>query len=123
LLFASCSSSLPSPTGGKVINNNEEVFSTQITQCGVKNYVPSLATTRQLLTGFDSVKIESTNKEEISNKQRLITKASAELDLVPISIITITSRKDDCVLDSIYWTKNKSLNLLDEAKNLFLKSQ
>jgi hypothetical protein len=114
-----CSSSVPKPTGGKLVSSSHDIYSTVIKQCGVKEYVPSLATTRQLLTGFDAVKIETMTPEVINGEDYLVTKASAILDLVPISIITITGRKDDCVIDSIYWSKNLSLNLAEEAKKLF----
>ena len=122
LLSTGCGSSLPAPKGGKVVSNDNEIFSTNITQCKVKSFIPSLATTRQLLIGFDKIVLKTVGSEKIADEDRFVSIATAVLDTTPISIVTITSRKKDCVTDSVYWTKNIDTDLVSTAKALFIKS-
>ncbi len=104
------------PNITKIILNGHEIFATKLSQCKVKDYIPTRATTRQLLSGFDDLVILS---EEYSDNIFLVF-SSASIDKRPIEILTYSFKKQDCVNDYIFWIskKNQSSTVSSELKEL-----
>ena len=107
-LITACSSSKPAPSGGsvsKIDRDGKTIFQTTVKQCEVKSYTPSIATSRELLVGFDSLQISEQGLVTIGQKELFQTKATAILDAIPIEVVTLTQRDHDCVKDFIFWRK------------------
>ncbi len=107
------------PQVTKLTIRGQTVFATTIVECDVRDYVPTRATSRQLLSGFENLIIQSegyVNKNTDTNKTLYLIYGTAEIDKRPIDIMAASSRAKECVTDSVFWrdTSNKNQTSLNE---------
>ncbi len=79
------------------------LFATAFEACGVKNFVPSKAMTRQLLVGFSNMTVNGQETIATPKGTVLQTDTSATVDDEPITLITFTKRGEECVRDFAFW--------------------
>lgn len=75
-----------------------------VEECGISEKVSSKGTTRELLIGFDNIKIESHQEHTLAGHQVLESRASAQVDQLPVNLITFALRHDECVRDYVFWS-------------------
>ena len=110
-LMSKSNSSDPQVT--KLTIRGQTVFATTIIECDVRDYVPTRATSRQLLSGFENLVIQSegyVNQSADSNKTLYLIYGTAEIDKRPIDIMAASSRAKECVTDSVFWRDASSKN-------------
>lgn len=72
--------------------------------CHLPDRLTSKATTRQLLTGFEQLRITGQKDINVSGTALLETDAVAALDQLPLAIKIYSHREADCVTDLVLWS-------------------
>ena len=80
------------------------LFMTAIEDCNIKRSIPSTATTRSLLAGFQDIKIQKQFEHSAGKGTALVTLATAKLEEKNLEISSLTTSTGNCVRDAVVWT-------------------
>jgi len=106
----SCELTNPKASGKKeplVYKCNGDLFLTTLKECSIPDKFTMLATTRQLLVGFASLKLLKQSVGEFAGAKALESLYEARFDVDDLYLMTFSLRREDCVQDMVAWTKRE----------------
>lgn len=82
-----------------------QIFAASLKECQLADKTSPASLTRQLFVGLDNLHIFTQDREK---QNQIISEAAASLDGSPILLLAISTKRDNCIFDTIFWRPIKS---------------
>ncbi|RMG42414.1 MAG: hypothetical protein D6719_06380 [Candidatus Dadabacteria bacterium] len=107
-------------------SDGHALYFTAIKDCGLpKNSVNTAALTRQLLVGFENIRVLRKDNRSLNDTNITQVFFSASLDNTPLVLVSYSFQKADCITDVVFWDKKSASQSFitentDQLDKLFL---
>ena len=90
------------------------LYVTLLEECEITESLTERATTRQLFIGLEDLTIKEQSRVQVGSDTLVRSLAHARMEDIPLTVISYSLRKKDCVRDYVSWIPDQPIESIDQ---------